>query len=126
MNRGGDQNQRLLPDLSPIRIVDEVAFIKDDEAQIVKAQGRCEAKGLCFRALFVQKVPEDFGGHDEDLGIGLELDIPCHDADRVVWKLFFEIGELLIRQGFNGIGRKDPLAFAQRLVDGYLSNCGLA
>ena len=37
LNRGRNQNQRLLPDLSAIRIVDEVAFIKDDEAQVVKA-----------------------------------------------------------------------------------------
>jgi len=72
--------------------------------------------------LLVQKVPKNFGGHDEDLGIGLELDVACHDADGMSWKLFLEIGELLIGEGFNGIGGEDPLAFRKGLVDGDLSD----
>jgi len=37
LNRGRNQNQRLFPDLAPIRIVDEVAFVKDNKTQVVKA-----------------------------------------------------------------------------------------
>jgi hypothetical protein len=37
LNGGRDENKRLFPDLSTIGIIDEVAFIKDDEAQVVKA-----------------------------------------------------------------------------------------
>ena len=81
---------------------------------------------MCFCALFVKKVPKNFGGHDEDLGIGLELDVACHDADSVFWKLFLEIGELLIGQGFDGIGGKDSLAFRKGLVNSDLSDGGLA
>jgi hypothetical protein len=81
---------------------------------------------LCFCALFVQKIPEDFSGHDKDLGIWLELDVPCHNTHSVFWKLFFEIRKLLIREGLDGIRGKDPFAFTQGLVDGYFSDGGLA
>jgi hypothetical protein len=37
LNGGRDENERLFPDLAAIGIVDEMAFIKDDEAQVVKA-----------------------------------------------------------------------------------------
>jgi hypothetical protein len=60
------------------------------------------------------------------LGIGLELDIACHDTNSVFWELFFEIGELLIGEGFDGIGGEDPLAFRKGLVDGDLSDSCLA
>jgi hypothetical protein len=127
LNRRRDENERLFPDLAAIRIVDEVALIKDDETQVVKGQGGCEAQRLCFRAtLFVKKVTEDFGGHDKDLGIGLKLDVTCHNTDSVFWELFLKIGELLIGQGFDGIGGEDPLAFRKGLVDGDLSDSGLA
>lgn len=36
LHRGGNENHRLLPDLATIGIVDEVAFVKDDEAQVVE------------------------------------------------------------------------------------------
>lgn len=75
--------------------------------------------------MFVKKVPKDFSGHDEDLGIGLELDVACHNADSVFWELFFEIRELLIGQGFDGICGKDPFPFAQSFIDGDLSDGGL-
>jgi len=75
--------------------------------------------------LFVQEVAEDFCGHDEDLGIGLELDVACHDANTMSWKLFLQIGELLIGQRFDRIGGKDSLAFAQGFVNGYFSDRSL-
>jgi hypothetical protein len=125
LNRGRDENKCLFPDLAAIRIIDEVALIKDDEAQVVKRQGSCKAETLCFTTLFVKKVPKNFGGHHENLGIGLELDIACHDTDSVFWELFLEIGELLIGEGFDRIGGKDSLAFRKGLVDVDLSDCGL-
>ena len=76
--------------------------------------------------MLVKQVPEDFSGHDEDLGIGLKLDIACHNPDSVSWKLFLEIRELLIRQGLDGIGGEDSLAFCKGLVDGDLSDSSLA
>jgi len=37
LNGGRDEDERFFPDLSPVRVVDKVAFIKDDKAQVVKA-----------------------------------------------------------------------------------------
>lgn len=116
----------LLPDLATTGVIDIVAFIKDDEAEVIEGQGGSEADTLGLRALLAQEVAQNLGGHDENLGRGEFLDVPGHEADRCISELSLQIAELLIGQGFDGGGIEDTLPLFQCLIDTEFAYGGLA
>lgn len=114
----GCQNHGLLPNLASGRVVDVVAFVEDDAAEVVEGQGGRETDGLCLGPSLLQEVQEDFGGHDDDLCIRGVLDVAGHDANRCPWEVAFQVMELLIAEGLDGGGVEDALLLLERLVNG--------
>ena len=60
--------------------------------------------------MLVQQIAKDFGGHDEDLRVGLVFDVTGHDSYGCLGELAFEVTELLIGQGFDGGGDEGTLS----------------
>ena len=126
LDRRIQKNHGLLPDLAPIGVVDVVALVKDDGAEALEAEGGREAEPLRLRALLVQKVAQNLRRHDDDLGVGAELDVARHDADRVVLELGSEVVVFLVGEGLDGGRVKDPFALGQAMVDLVFAHEGLA
>ncbi len=94
-----------------------MALIEDDGVEIVEAERGGEAERLRPCPLFVQEVAEDFGGHHENLGGRVELDVPCQDAHGRLRELLLEVEELLIAEGLDGGGVEDTATLGQAVID---------
>ena len=97
---GVQEDHRLLPDGAPVLVVDIVTFIEHDGVEAIQRKGRSDAERLCGRAALVQEIPQDLGGHDDHVGVRLELDVTCHDAHAIREDLL-EVVELLVAEGLD-------------------------
>ena len=126
---GRQEHDALLPDLAPLGIVDVVHFVKDHGVDIVEREQRRRAHAFRGRAPLKQQVPQDLGGHDDDVGVRAELDVARHDADAAVSVELLQVVELLVGQGLDGRGIKHSAArtaFGERVLDLILADEGLA
>ena len=69
------------------------------------------------RALLVEQVSQNFGGHDKDLGVRAKLDVAGHDSDSGLRKVLCQIGKFLIRQRLDGGCIEDTFALFEMVVD---------
>src|SRR2546428_552914 len=81
----GSADDDLLPDGAAPLVAHVVTLVEYDVAEPVEAAP-------------VERVAEDLGGHDEDGGVGVHLDVAGEDPDRVRAELAREVGELLVRE----------------------------
>lgn len=94
-----------------------MALVEDNGAKVVYGQRCRETEGLCFGPFFEQKVAENLCGHDNDLGIGLELDVARHNANGRMGILLCQIVEFLVGQRLNGRRVEDCFAEFECSVD---------
>src|SRR5207245_8939954 len=81
----GGADDDLLPDGAAPFIAHVMALVEHDVAEVVEAAP-------------VERVAENLGGHDENAGVRVDLDVAGEDPDRVRAERTGEIGELLIRE----------------------------
>jgi hypothetical protein len=53
LDAGRNENHRFFPYLTPIRVIDVVAFIEDNEADLIEAEGCCKAEIGGLGPLFI-------------------------------------------------------------------------
>src|SRR2546427_774433 len=81
----GGADDDLLPDRAAPFVAHVVALVEHDVSEVVEAAP-------------VERVAENLGGHDENAGVRVDLDVAGEDPDRVRAERTGEIGELLIRE----------------------------
>jgi len=103
-----------------------VALVKDDGVEAVETERGREAEPLGLGAPLVEKVAQNLGRHDDDLGAREFLDVARHDADRDALELPLQVVVFLIGQGLDGGRVKDPPALGQAVVNLVLAHERLA
>ena len=96
------QDDGLLPDRSPVGVLEVVHLVQHQEAQPGQLRGAGE-----------EHVAHHFGGHDDDLGIGLVRHVAREQPDAVGAVGGGQFGELLVGQGLERC-RVEGLAPAAR------------
>ena len=81
-----------------------------------------------FEALriFQDQVPEDLGGHDKQLGLGIHRDIARVNADHSLAETFAEVAEFLVGKGLDRRRVNDAFAQLHGGLDRVFRDKGLA
>ena len=107
------QNERLLPNMSTIHVVDVVDLIEDHGTQRIHTDGTGRAEMCRGRGMFEEQIAQDFRGHHDNLGIRIGLDVTRQDAHRGAGEEVFEIMVFLVAEGLNGCRVEDTLVLAE-------------
>ena len=95
----------LFPDRSSKGVLEVVHLVHDDERQIVEGTS------------LVEHVAQDFGGHHDDVGVGVDRVVAREQADPRRADPFAQIAILLVGERLDRGRVERASAFAQRPVD---------
>ena len=109
-----------------VLVIDIVDLVEDDGIDAIETEQRGCTHGLRLAALLEEQVTENLRGHDNNVGIGDELDIACHNADSIVGEKQLEIVVLLIAQRLDRCRIEDATAALETLGNLVLSHERLA
>ena len=124
--RQPQQNERLFPYVTSIRILYVMRLIHDDARHTGQGDRRGQTDTLRGAALLVEQVVQDLRGHHHDGRIRTHLDIACQDSDGRMRKELLEIVIFLIGKRFDGSRVEDALPLCQGTGYQILPHKGLA
>lgn len=113
---GGTVDDGFFPHCAAPAITDVVAFVEDYSGDIIEGCAHLADGG------FVEHVPKNFGGHDDDGGLGVDNRIAGNQADIFFAEGVAKIPQFLVRQGFEGGGIKNALPLGDRPMDGIFTD----
>ena len=123
-------DQRFLPHVPPLSVVYVVHLVHDHSVHVVQAELRREAEGARGAAVLEQQIPQDFSGHDDAGGVGVELEVACHEANAAIAVSGairrLELAELLVAQRFDGRREEQPLSLGKAEGNGVVGQRALA